>query len=43
LSTAITRPAPISQADFWANSPTGPQPNTITVSPSTIDAISAAW
>ena len=29
----ITRPAPISQEDFAANNPTGPAPNTTTVSP----------
>ena len=36
----MTRPAPISQADLAANSPTGPAPKTTTVSPSTM---SPSW
>jgi hypothetical protein len=32
----MTRPAPISQADLAATSPTGPAPNTMTTSPSTM-------
>ena len=40
-STAKTRPAPISQALAMANCPTGPQPNTATVSPGLISAMSA--
>ena len=39
-STTMTRPAPISQADFAANSPTGPAPKTTTTSPSTM---SPSW
>ena len=38
---AITRPAPMSLAEAMANCPTGPQPNTATVSPSLMSAISA--
>ena len=40
-STAITWPAPIISALVIANCPTGPQPNTATVSPRLISAISA--
>ena len=39
-SMTITRPAPISQADLAANSPTGPAPKTTTTSPSTM---SPSW
>jgi hypothetical protein len=42
LSIAMTRPAPNIQADWIANWPTGPQPHTATVSPSSISAFSAA-
>ena len=39
----ITRPAPNSQAQRAAISPTGPAPNTTTVSPFWMPPISAAW
>ena len=39
---AITRPAPSIQALRMANWPTGPQPQTATVSPGSISAFSAA-
>ena len=42
-STTITRPAPMNQAERAANRPTGPAPNTTTVSPSRMLPISAAW
>ena len=38
---AITRCAPMISADWIANSPTGPQPHTATVSPGSISAFSA--
>ena len=38
-STAITRPAPIWKAEMIAKSPTGPQPQTATTSPSSISAM----
>ena len=41
-SIAITRSAPIRKADCTANSPTGPQPHTATVSPGSMSAFSAA-
>lgn len=37
----ITRPAPISQADFAAYNPTGPEPKTTTVSPSAMSPMAA--
>ena len=39
---AITRPAPIRSALCTAKSPTGPQPQTATVSPSPMSAFAAA-
>jgi hypothetical protein len=39
----ITRPAPNSQAQRAAMMPTGPAPNTTTVSPFWMPPISAAW
>jgi hypothetical protein len=41
-SIAMTRPAPSIQALWMQNCPTGPQPQTATVSPAAISAFSAA-